>query len=90
MLHYEIKVIGKVQGVGFRYFARQKATEFNIAGWVRNTVNHDVLIVAEGEKADLDTFADWIKAGPPLARVDKIIVDKFPGITGFKSFEIKF
>lgn len=90
MLHYEIKISGRVQGVGFRYYTRQKANEFGITGWVKNTVGRDVIIVAEGGKADLDTFVDWVKSGPPLSRVDKIIIDRFCETVGYPTFEIKF
>jgi acylphosphatase len=90
MQQLEINVNGRVQGVGFRYFVKQKAENFNIKGWVRNTSNRGVAILAEGEEKDLNTFVDWIKLGPSLSRVDKIEINRFDKITGFRSFEIRF
>ena len=90
MLQLEIKVAGRVQGVGFRYFVKNKADEFNITGWVRNSRNGGVEIVAEGNKSDLETFVSWVKQGPPLSRVDKLFVNWFEKSSGFTIFEIRF
>jgi|WetSurMetagenome_2_1015567.scaffolds.fasta_scaffold370770_2 acylphosphatase len=87
---WEIKVSGRVQGVGFRYFIQRKANDFNIKGWVRNTHDGGIHILAEGEIIDLETFSDWIKQGPPLSRVLSVLIDRFEKITGFSSFEIKY
>lgn len=64
-----IIVGGRVQGVGFRYFALHKALEFNITGWVKNTCNGTVEIEATGEAVDLQTFTEWMKSGPSRAIV---------------------
>ena len=90
MIQLEIKVKGRVQGVGFRYFVRGKAKELNIKGWVRNTRDGGVEILAEGDTADLETFADWVKIGPPLSRVDNIVINRFDKLEDFTNFEIKF
>jgi acylphosphatase len=87
---WEIEVSGKVQGVWFRDFTRQKANDFNIKGWVRNTPEGGVHILAEGEIIDLGTFADWVRQGPPLARVQSVLIDKTDKISGFIGFEIKY
>jgi acylphosphatase len=47
---------GRVQGVGFRYTARQLASGFPITGFVRNHSNGDVELVAEGEPAAVEAF----------------------------------
>ena len=67
-----IKVYGKVQGVGFRYYTNKKATELNIKGWVQNRANGTVYIEAEGNETDLLTFIDWCNIGPQWSRVTKI------------------
>jgi acylphosphatase len=87
---WEIEVRGKVQGVWFRDFTRQKANDFNIKGWVRNTSDEGVHILAVGEIIDLETFADWVRQGPPLSRVQSVSIDKFEKVTGFPGFEIKY
>ena len=71
-MNYEIKITGKVQGVGFRYFAHQKATEIGIKGWVKNSRDGGVMIIARGDEIDLTTFIDYLQIGPVRARVDNI------------------
>lgn len=45
---------GRVQGVGFRYYAVQKAEELGLNGWVRNLYDGSVEMEVEGEEADID------------------------------------
>ncbi len=89
MIQYEIKITGKIQGVGFRYFAQLKATEIGITGWVKNSRNGGVLIIAQGNKTDINTFIDYLQIGPTRARVDKISKYKMQLLSKFKEFEIK-
>jgi acylphosphatase len=51
---------GRVQGVGFRYTARQIAAGFEVAGYVRNLSNGDVELVAEGEQDAVAKFLDAV------------------------------
>ncbi|HKI88828.1 MAG TPA: acylphosphatase, partial [Draconibacterium sp.] len=65
MIQYEINIKGRVQGVGFRYFTQKKANEFHIKGWVKNSPDGRVEIVAQGDETDVNTFIDHLKMGPP-------------------------
>jgi acylphosphatase len=65
-------ISGRVQGVGFRYFAQRAATQHGLAGWVRNTPDGRVEIEAEGDADALRQFEDQITGGPPGARVDQV------------------
>jgi acylphosphatase len=89
-LQYEITVEGRVQGVGFRYFVRTKAQEMKLKGFTRNTSAGEVMVVAEGEQTELDTLVDYMRMGPPLARVRNIAVSKSPFTGQFDSFTIKY
>ena len=89
MIKYEIKLTGRVQGVGFRYFAHQKATEIGIKGWVKNSREGGVFIVAQGNENDLNTFIDYLQIGPTLARVDKLSKYKMATLSDFVDFQIK-
>ncbi len=51
-------VEGHVQGVGFRYFVLTKAQHLNLTGWVRNTAEGNVEVMAEGERVDLDDLIE--------------------------------
>ena len=70
MIH--IKVFGRVQGVGFRAWARRQADTLNLSGWVRNRINGSVEIMAEGESKDTDMFLKACRRGPLFGRVDRI------------------
>ncbi len=65
-------VRGRVQGVGFRWFAREQARRCDLAGWVRNAPDGTVEIVAAGDPAYIDRFVDAVRRGPPGARVDAV------------------
>jgi acylphosphatase len=89
MYQYEIIVSGKVQGVGFRYYAHKRALEHHITGYVQNIPDNRVLIVAEGRLSDLKTFRDYMQLGPPMARVVRLSVSLSPFTGSYSGFEIK-
>ncbi|HEX6924014.1 MAG TPA: acylphosphatase [Longimicrobiaceae bacterium] len=63
---------GRVQGVGFRWWARQEANALGISGFVRNRRDGVVEVVARGTVDALDDFASRLRRGPPAARVDRL------------------
>lgn len=88
MIQYEIKITEKVQGVGFRYYAQLKAIEIGITGWVKNSRDGGVAIVAQGDETVINTFLDYMQIGPARARVDDISKYKMQTLSIFKSFVI--
>ena len=56
MIRYTVNFSGHVQGVGFRYTTRSVASNYKVAGYVRNLPDGKVLLVAEGQKEELDEF----------------------------------
>ncbi len=72
--HISIQIHGRVQGVGFRYFAKLKANELGVNGVVKNMADGSVLIEAEAGKDQLAKFIDWCKKGPILAKIDHVTV----------------
>ena len=82
-------ISGRVQGVGFRYFARQKAQELNISGWVRNTPDGNLEIEAEGESLDLAAFTEWMKIGPSRAVIRSFSNSEISPIRNFTNFIIR-
>lgn len=70
--HY--MVTGRVQGVGFRYFAQRAAAAEGLHGWVRNLPDGRVEAHAEGEFESLTRFERHIRQGPPASRVDECAV----------------
>jgi acylphosphatase len=71
VLHFLIK--GRVQGVGFRWFVHREASELDLHGWVRNTEEGDVEVVASGTVEDLAELRASLRCGPRGCRVDHLI-----------------
>jgi acylphosphatase len=90
MVQYEITVSGRVQGVGYRYFSVQKANELGITGWVKNSVDGSVIIVAQGIEEEIITFIDYLYIGPTRSRVDHISKVKFNSLGNFDNFSVKY
>lgn len=65
-------VVGKVQGVWFRAGTREQALRLGLSGYARNLPDGRVEVLAIGAPAQLDRLADWLRRGPPLARVDRV------------------
>ena len=65
-------VTGRVQGVGFRWFVEKEAREIGVSGWVRNTDNGNVEVLASGTPDQLECLRKALKHGPRAARVDEV------------------
>ncbi|MFA5418328.1 MAG: acylphosphatase [Bacteroidales bacterium] len=83
-----LTIHGRVQGVGFRYYTLHKAQALHITGWVKNQYNSTVLVEAEGESPDLDTFVDWCHLGPPRAQVQEVQKQEIP-VQGWDGFVVR-
>jgi acylphosphatase len=71
-------ISGRVQGVGFRWFAESAASREGLHGWVRNRPDGRVEALAEGEAEALERFERALRHGPNAARVDDVEVDDVP------------
>ena len=69
-----IAVTGRVQGVGYRYFALNSANERGLAGWVRNRLDGSVEIEAEGRSPALEDFESSLRQGPRWSSVENVTV----------------
>ena len=70
----KIRVKGVVQGVGFRPFVYAHATELHLTGCVKNLGAH-VDIEVEGSRTALVQFIEFLRQGPPIARIDDVSVE---------------
>ena len=86
----EAIVYGQVQGVGFRFYARQIARRLNLQGYVRNRQDRSVEVVAEGEKHALDQLLVSLKQGPSAATVERVDAKWRPCRHTFLGFEVRF
>jgi acylphosphatase len=66
------RVRGRVQGVGFRWYALRAARDAGLSGWVRNLPDGTVEAVAAGEDAALARFRAALESGPPASSVDSV------------------
>lgn len=87
---FRILLSGRVQGVGFRYFAEDRAYEYNIKGYARNTRDNKVEVVCQGLKKDLDLFISEIKRGPAFAHVTEFNMEEITNPPVYDSFQITF
>lgn len=62
-------VSGLVQGVGFRHYTKLRARELGLVGWVQNLADGRVEVWIEGPETIVEEMADWLRIGPPGARV---------------------
>jgi len=67
-------VRGTVQGVAFRWHAKQRARELGLVGWIRNLADGSVEAWIEGEPAVVEEMLAWLRRGPPAARVEGVDV----------------
>lgn len=83
-----IKVYGRVQGVGFRFFASRLSKKYNLLGYAKNLPDGTVEIIAQGKEKDLQNFIKEIRIGPTLAKVEKLDILFRKPINIYYNFEI--
>ncbi|HEY5056696.1 MAG TPA: acylphosphatase [Acidobacteriaceae bacterium] len=71
VMHYLVK--GRVQGVGFRWFVHREAAEIGLRGWVRNTDDGHVEVLAAGEPDQLKDLTLALGKGSRGSRVDSVV-----------------
>lgn len=77
-----------MQGVGFRFFVRERAAFEGLAGWARNDEDGSVEVEVEGDREAVDRFERALRAGPPGARVESVdAADITP--QGLRFFDIR-
>lgn len=72
MATVHLEVVGKVQGVGFRWFVREAARRAGLAGWVRNHDDGRVEIAAAGAENAIEALKTAARTGPSGARVERV------------------
>ncbi len=72
----DVRVSGRVQGVGFRWFVLRSARALGVAGWVRNSEDGDVEVHAAGDAARVGELLDALRRGPAHAQVRLVDVEE--------------
>jgi acylphosphatase len=82
-------IVGRVQGVGFRWWVRSLADRMSLTGWVMNGADErSVELVAEGRAAALDQLERLLHQGPPGAAVDRVEATRSPASGTYDRFQI--
>ncbi len=84
-------IYGHVQGVFFRDFTSRHATGLGLTGYVRNLSNGEAVEVhAEGERNKLERLIDYLKVGPPGAKVGKVETDWSEYSGSYLDFSVRY
>ncbi|MEE9182471.1 MAG: acylphosphatase [candidate division NC10 bacterium] len=84
------RVMGRVQGVGFRFFTECVAEEIGLYGYVMNCRDGSVEVMVEGEEEALEELLRRLKQGPPGARVEKVEATRGSYTGEFSGFSVRF
>ena len=85
-----LRIHGKVQGVGYRFFATRVARRLGLKGWITNQRDGTVEAAVEGEKEAIDDWIEELKEGPRYAEVTKIDQETKEVTGRLPDFDVKF
>jgi acylphosphatase len=88
-VQYQIRVYGRVQGVGFRYAARKQARSLKLKGWVENHPDGSVHLLINGGQDACMKFVAWCRKGSGYSWVERLEIDEMePGEVS--SFSVRY
>ena len=82
------RVFGRVQGIGFRWTAREEAARLGLGGWVQNDGDGSVSGLVEGDAPSVEAFATWLARGPRGARIERVLWEE-AAFKGMRLFSIR-
>ena len=85
----QIRVSGRVQGVGFRAALSEQAREHAVRGWVRNRADGTVEALLHGTPEAVAAVIAWVKRGPPGARVAEVRISEAAAESVAERFELR-
>jgi len=83
-------VTGRVQGVGFRYFAIRAAREAGVSGTVRNLGDGSVEAIAEGSAPAMGQFREALERGPSYSHVTEVVEIEMAVTGTYAGFDVVF
>jgi acylphosphatase len=85
-----VRIGGRVQGVGFRFFALRSAETHGVTGWVRNLEDGGVEVRVEGTPETVDAFLASLRGGPRMSRVEEFDARELEATGAFRGFEVRY
>lgn len=89
MKAYKIKIVGDVQGVGYRFSAIREAQSLGLSGWVKNDPDGGVSAQIQGDEESCSQFIEWAREGSPMAEVEKAEGEETEIDEGLRGFNVK-
>jgi acylphosphatase len=89
MVARQIRVSGRVQGVGYRVSLQHEARKHGVGGWVRNRADGTVEAVLQGTPEAVAAVIAWARRGPPGARVADVSVSEAAQEPAHAQFELR-
>ena len=86
---FTVKVLGRVQGVGYRAWVKKIAKKYELQGWVVNCEDKSVMIEISGKKKNIKMFLIECYKGPIFSNVLNVDASE-TSFKDFKGFEIRF
>jgi acylphosphatase len=84
-----IVIAGRVQGVGFRFFAEAQAAVEGVHGYVSNLPDGRVEVLVEGDDESVERVERALRRGPAGARVESFVVEAVPPSGRATGFSIR-
>lgn len=88
MVEIHCVITGLVQGVAYRTYVQESATELILVGYVKNMADGSVLVVAQGAPDTLKTFVEYLHEGSLLSRVEGVAVEWRSASATFSEFSL--
>ena len=89
MVTRSFKIVGRVQGVGFRYRTWEKAQDLGLTGYVQNNYDGSVTCLIQGEEPVVNMMEEWLTQGPSYAFVEELIPLEIKETDQYEQFTIR-
>lgn len=83
----EVRITGRVQGVGFRAATVRQAHSLGVTGWVRNASDGSVEALIQGQPEQVDLMLSWLHRGPAMALVREVFHEQNQTERQFENFQ---
>lgn len=90
IVRLHVFIDGHVQGVGFRYYVLEIVRNLDITGWVKNTYQEQVEVIAEGSRPTLEKLLYYLKRGPRSAIITQVTQEWKEATGEYSNFKVRY